>query len=387
MSLLHPFKPRAAMMTLFLALFLALAVPGAALALETPAKQAFLIDDETGTVLFEKNADQLMPPSSMSKIMTIYMVFERLGEGSLKLEDTLPVSEKAWRKGGSKMFVELGSRVTVEDLLRGIIIQSGNDATIVVAEGLAGEEELFADDMTELARSLGLDSSTFRNASGWPDDEHMVTARDMALLAHLTIHNFPQYYGYYAELEFTYNGIRQGNRNPLLYKKIGADGLKTGHTVAAGYGLAGSTVREGRRLILVINGLASAGQRSREAERLIEYGYREFTNYNLFEAGETVADAEIWLGDKATVPLVLEEDLVTTLGRRARRKMEVKVVYDGPIPAPIERGTPVARLILTAPDTATIELPLLAGADVAKLGPISRIGAAISYLIFGASTP
>jgi D-alanyl-D-alanine carboxypeptidase (penicillin-binding protein 5/6) len=215
----------------------------------------------------------------------------------------------------------------------------------------------------------------------------MVTARDMALLAHLTIHNFPQYYSYYSELEFTYNGIRQGSRNPLLYKKIGADGLKTGHTEAAGYGLTGSTVRDERRLILVINGLESAGQRSREAERLIEYGYREFTNYTLFDAGETVADAEIWLGDKATVPLVLEESLVATLGRKARRKMEVKVVYDGPIPAPITQGTPIARLILTAPDTETIELPLVAGANVKKLGPISRIGAAIRYLIFGAATP
>jgi D-alanyl-D-alanine carboxypeptidase (penicillin-binding protein 5/6) len=383
MSLFRIFKPRAAALA---GLFI-LVVSGAALALETPAKQAILIDDVTGRVLFEKNADQLMSPSSMSKIMTIYMVFARLGEGSLKLDDTLPVSEKAWRKGGSKMFVELGSRVSVEDLLRGIIVQSGNDATIVVAEGLAGEEVLFADEMTETARGLGLDSSTFRNASGWPDPDHMVTARDIALLAHLTIHNFPQYYSYYSELEFTYNGIRQGNRNPLLYKKIGADGLKTGYTEAAGYGLTGSTVRDERRLILVINGLESAGQRSREAERLIEYGYREFTNYTLFDAGETVADAEIWLGDKATVPLVLEESLVATLGRKARRKMEVKVVYDGPIPAPITQGTPIAWLILTAPDTETIELPLVAGANVEKLGPISRIGAAIRYLIFGAATP
>jgi len=383
MSLFRIFKPRAAA----LAGLFVIAVSGAALALETPAKQVILIDDVTGRVLFEKNADELMPPSSMSKIMTIYMVFERLDEGSLKLDDTLPVSEKAWRKGGSKMFVELGSRIAVEDLLRGIIIQSGNDATIVVAEGLAGEEDLFAAGMTERAHSIGLDSSTFRNASGWPDPDHMVTARDLALLAHMTILNFPQYYSYYSELEFTYNGIRQGNRNPLLYKKIGADGLKSGHTEAAGYGLTGSTIRDGRRLILVINGLESAGQRSREAERLIEYGYREFTNYALFEAGETVADAEIWLGDKATVPLVLDESLVTTLGRKARRKMEVKVVYDGPIPAPIVSGTPIARLVLTAPDTETIELPLVAGADVKKLGPISRIGSAIRYLIFGAATP
>ncbi len=356
-------------------------------ALETAARQAFLIDDNTGTILFEKNADERMPPSSMSKIMTAYVVFERLADGSLKLDDTLPVSETAWRKTGSKMFVELGSRITVEDLLRGIIIQSGNDATIVIAEGLAGDEESFSGEMTERARELGLDSSTFRNASGWPDERHLTTARDLARLAHLTIQNFPQYYPYYSETSFTYNGIRQGNRNPLLYKEIGADGLKTGHTSAAGYGLTVSTVRDGRRLILVLNGLESSGQRAREAERLIEYGYREFTNYQLFEAGETVVEADVWLGDAVTVPLVLEESLVTTLRRKARRKMEIKVVYDGPIPAPIERGTPIARLILTAPETETIELPLVAGADVKKLGPISRIGAAIGYLIFGAASP
>ena len=358
-----------------------------ALALETPARQAFLIDDNTGTVLFEKNADERMPPSSMSKIMTVYMVFERLAEGSLKLDDTLPVSENAWRKSGSKMFVELGSRITVEDLLRGVIIQSGNDATIVIAEGLAGDEESFAAEMTERGRALGLDSSTFRNASGWPDEFHLTTARDLARLARLTIHDFPQYYSYYSETSFTYNGIRQGNRNPLLYKNIGADGLKTGHTSAAGYGLTVSTVRDGRRLILVLNGLETAGQRSREAERLIEYGYREFTNYSLFEAGETVVEADVWLGGAATVPLVLEQSLEVTLRRKARRKMEITVVYDGPIPAPIERGTPLARLILTAPETETIELPLVAGADVEKLGPISRIGAAIGYLIFGAASP
>ena len=272
-------------------------------AIETSAKQAILIDNATGAVLFEKDADMLMEPSSMSKIMTIYMIFERLADGSLKLDDTLPVSEKAWRKGGSKMFVKVGDRVSVEDLLRGIIIQSGNDATIVIAEGLAGDEKSFAAEMTDRARELGLESSMFTNASGWPDEDHRVTARDMALLAKLTIENFPQYYGYYAELEFIYNGIRQGNRNPLLYKNMGADGLKTGHTVNAGYGLTASAIRDGRRLILVINGLGSASGRSREAERLIEFGFREFSNYALFEAGEAIGEADVWLGDAATGPV------------------------------------------------------------------------------------
>ena len=381
--MLVSFKPRFCALFAFFALFTVFP----AQALETAAKQAILIDNVTGAVLFEKDADALMEPSSMSKIMTIYMIFERLADGSLKLEDTLPVSEKAWRKGGSKMFVKVGTRVTVEDLLRGIIIQSGNDATIVVAEGLAGDEETFAAEMTEMAHEMGMVSSTFTNASGWPDEGHRVTARDLALLARLTIEKFPKLYGYYAEMEFTYNKIRQGNRNPLLYKNMGADGLKTGHTKNAGYGLTASAIRNGRRLILVINGLGSSGSRSREAERLIEYGFREYANYALFEAGETVGAADVWLGDAGTVPLVIEQPLVITLTRKARRKMQVKLVYDGPITAPIEKGAHIATLTVTAPGVETLELPLVAGADVGRLGPLRRIGAAISYMVWGATSP
>jgi D-alanyl-D-alanine carboxypeptidase (penicillin-binding protein 5/6) len=380
------FKPLISAPIVLCAVFLILATTPVR-ALETSAKQAILVDNVTGAVLFEKNPDELMEPSSMSKIMTIYMIFERLADGSLKLDDTLPVSEKAWRKGGSKMFVKVGDRVSVEDLLRGIIIQSGNDATIVVAEGLAGDEETFAAEMTERARELGMVSSTFTNASGWPEEGHRVTARDLALLAKRTIENFPQYYSFYSELEFTYNEIRQGNRNPLLYKKIGADGLKTGHTQEAGYGLTASAIRDGRRLILVLNGLESAAIRSREAERLIEYGFREFSNYALFEAGETVGVADVWLGDAATVPLVVEEALVTTLTRKARRKMQVKLVYDGPIAAPIEKGARIATLTVTTPDAESLEVPLVAGEGVGKLGPLRRIGAAIGYMVWGAVSP
>ncbi len=367
------------------AVFLAAALPAGAL--ETTARQAILIDDTTGTVLFEENADEAMAPSSMSKIMTVYMVFERLAEGSLSLEDTFPVSEKAWRKKGSKMFVELGSRVSVEDLLRGIIVQSGNDASIVVAEGLGGSEAAFAAEMTERGREIGLRASVFKNASGWPEEGHVTTARDLALLARRTVHDFPQYHRYYAETSFTFNGIRQGNRNPLLYKKIGADGLKTGHTEAGGYGLTASVVRDGRRLILVVNGLASPNARAREAERLIEYGFREFNTYRLFAKGATVTEADVWLGAAATAPLVIEEDLVVALHRRARRGMQVKVVYDGPVPAPIVRGTAIAKLVVTAPETPTLEVPLVAGADVAKLSMFRRIGAAIGYLMWGAESP
>ena len=245
-------------------------------AYETSAGQAILVDANTGTVLFEKNADEITFPSSMTKLMTIYLVFAHLADGSLHLDDELPVSEKAWRMQGSKMFVEVGTSVRVEDLLRGVVVQSGNDATVVLAEGLAGSEEAFAVEMTEMAQELGMTNSVFRNASGWPDPDHVSSARDLAILAQRTIEDFPQYYHYYAEEVFVWHDIEQHNRNPLLYNTPGADGLKTGHTEAAGYGLTASAERDGRRLILVVNGLASTQERASEGQRLIEYGFREF---------------------------------------------------------------------------------------------------------------
>ena len=352
---------------------------------ETSAREAILIDMSTGTVLFQKNADETTYPSSMTKMMTMYLVFKKLAEGGLSLDATLPVSEKAWRMGGSKMFVEVDTRVMVEDLVRGVVVQSGNDATIVLAEGISGSEEAFAIDMTDQAHAMGMTNSNFRNASGWPDPEHVTTVRDLATLAIRTIEDFPEYYPYYAETTFTFSDIEQSNRNPLLYTASGADGLKTGHTEAAGYGLTASAERDGRRLVLVINGVESSAERAREAERLIEWGFREFDAYALLGAGETVTDAEVWLGDEDTVPLVIEEDLVITMSREARREMTVKAVFEGPIPAPIVKGTPVAMLVLEAPNMETVEVPLVAGADVGELSMFSRLGAAISYLVFGPS--
>ena len=352
-------------------------------AVETEARNVILIDDVTGTVLFEKDADAAAPPSSMSKIMTVYMVFQRLAEGTLKLDDSFVVSEKAWRKGGSKMFVNVDDRVAVEDLLRGIIVQSGNDACIVVAEGLAGSEDAFAAEMTEVGYTIGLENSVFKNASGWPQEGHVMSARDLARLAQRTIHDFPQYYHYYAETEFTYADITQPNRNPLLGRTPGVDGLKTGHTSAGGYGLTTSAERDGRRLILVMNGLPSTRTRARESERLLEFGYREFRNYALFQKGESVIEADVWLGDSATVPLVVEDSLTVTLPRKSRRKMAVTVKYERPVPAPLVKGARVATLVVTAPGTPTLEVPLVAGIDVEKLGPFRRIGAAISYIVFG----
>jgi D-alanyl-D-alanine carboxypeptidase (penicillin-binding protein 5/6) len=311
------------------------------------------------------------------------MVFDRLKDGSLKLEDTLPVSEKAWRMGGSKMFVEVGSRVSIEDLLQGIVVQSGNDACIVVAEGLAGSESRFAELMTEKAREIGLHDSHFANSTGWPDPGQLMSAMDLVRLASLTIRNFPEYYHFYSEKEFTYNGIPQGNRNPLLYGTSGADGLKTGHTEASGYGLTGSVERDGRRVVLVLNGLESARQRASESERLIEWAFREFENIALFKSGDTVEQAAVWLGEADTVNLRIDRDLLVTVPRRDSDKMKVSVVYDGPVPAPIEEGQQIATLRVEAADADPVEVPLYAAESVKQLGPLGRMAAAIEQLIWG----
>ncbi len=352
-------------------------------ALETQAREVFLMDANTNAILLDKNSEVSMPPASMSKIMTAYMVFERLKAGSLSLDDKLPVSEKAWRMGGSKMFVEVGDQIRVEDLLRGVIVQSGNDACIVLAEGIAGSEEAFAEQMTAKAREIGMTGSTFANATGWPHPDHRMTARDLATLANRIITDHPEFYHYYSEKEFTWTDIRQGNRNPLLYKNIGADGLKTGHTEEAGYGLTASAVQNDRRLILVVNGLGSIKERSAESERLMSWGFREFGNYALFESGETVDEAPVWLGAEKTVPLVMAEDLVVTLPRSVRNGMKVSVVYDSPIPAPVPSGQEIATLRVSWPDGVPVEVPLMAGEDVEQLGPFGRIAASIKFLLLG----
>jgi D-alanyl-D-alanine carboxypeptidase (penicillin-binding protein 5/6) len=355
-----------------------------ATATETAAKFAILLDFDTGAVLLEKNADEPTAPASMSKLMTLYMVFERLKSGILRLEDTFPVSEKAWRMGGSKMFVGVNTRVKLDDLLRGIIVQSGNDACIVVAEGLAQHEAAFADDMTERARDIGLRNSRFANSTGWPDPDHLMSVRDIATISTLIIREFPEFYSLFAEKSFTYNDIKQSNRNPLLYRYDGADGLKTGHTEQSGYGLAASVTKRGRRLILVVNGLDSQKQRAQETERLLDWAFREFDNYALFSTGETVTEADIWLGQEAHVPLVIETDVNLTLPRKSRRKMEVKVNYNGPVAAPIRAGEQLALLTISAPDEETLQIPLVAGKDVERLEMFGRLSAAFKYLAWGA---
>jgi len=359
---------------------------------QTTAKQAILMDFDTGAVLYAKNADTPMFPASMTKIMTSIMVFDELRAGRLQLDSTFRVSENAWRKGGSKMFVRVKDDIKVEDLLRGIIVQSGNDASIVVAEGLAGSDETFGDQMTERAREIGLQDTVFRNATGWPDPDHVTSARDLAKLAAYLIREYPDFYSYYSEKEFTYGKsldgkpITQGNRNPLLYKSVGADGLKTGHTEASGFGLTASAIRGDRRLVMVINGLNSVRARSSESERLINWGFQVFDNYPLFQAGETVENAKVWLGDAGTVPLVIEDELTITFPKSARRNMKVKVIYDSPIPAPFDAGMQVARLEVTAPDIEPIIRPLKTSQSVGQLAFFGRITSAINFIIFGASS-
>ena len=371
---------------LLLTIAVALTATAATAETDTPAQQAILLDYATGMTLMEKNADERMHPSSMSKLMTLYVLFERLADGRLNMNDTFSVSEKAWRMGGSKMFVEVGTQVRVEDLIRGIIVQSGNDACIVVAEGISGSEEAFANLLNEKAVALGMTNSHFVNASGWPDDDHLTTVRDLATLARHLITDFPQYYHFFDEKSFTYSDIKQGNRNPLLYTNIGADGLKTGHTEAGGFGLVASAERDGQRLILVVNGLESVTQRARESERLLQWAFREFGRYSLFKAGETVDDAGVWLGKSPTVPLVIEQPLDVVMARKSRKDMKIKVVYDGPVPAPIEQGQAIGVVRVEAPDFTTVERPLVAGAAVPQLGMFGRINAAVEHLLFGAAS-
>lgn len=355
--------------------------------LETVAQQAYIVDAETGQVLFDKNGDQRMPTSSMSKTMTMYMVFDALKSGKLTLEQELPVSEKAWRIQGSKMFVPINSMVKVEDLVRGVIIQSGNDATIVLAEGLAGSEESFAEAMNQKARALGMNNSNFMNASGWPDDNHYSTCHDLTTLAQALIHDFPEYYSYYSEKDFTYNNIKQGNRNPLLYKNIGADGIKTGHTEGAGYGLMASAVRDGRRVIMVLNGMASMDERAQESTRLMEWALANFTNRNILHAGMQVAEAPVVMGVERAVPLIVDKDLKLTVPRLGGPAVRAQAIFKAPLEAPIAKGQEVGRLRVEIANMPPVELPVLAAKDIPRKDFFPAMLEKLERVIFGDKIP
>jgi len=359
----------------------------------TAAQFAFMVDPQTSTVMLFKDADKPMHPSSMAKMMTVYILFDELAAGRLKLDTRFRVSEKAWRmsRQGSTMYVgDPGSEVSVEDLIKGMIVLSGNDACIVVAEGIAGTEEGFADRMNKKAKELGMTGSVFKNASGWPADGQMTTAKDLALLAWHTINDFPQYYHYYSIQNWSYSNIKQDNRNLLLRQTPGVDGLKTGHTEEGGFGQTVSAVRDGRRLLLVVNGLAmgrpqheGGRERARETSRLLEWGFRDFTNTTLFKAGDTVVEAPVWLGTQDKVPLVAPRSIQMTLPAGQAANPRVVAKFDGPLPAPIAKGTKLGVAAVTLPDGRVMEYPLEAGVDVPRQGFVGRVVSLARHYLVG----
>jgi D-alanyl-D-alanine carboxypeptidase (penicillin-binding protein 5/6) len=335
------------------------------------APHAILIDAEYGAVLFERDSDKLIFPASLGKLMTVEYVFHELTEGRIKLTDEFMVSENAWRKGGapshgSTMYAALNSRVSVGDLIHGMIVQSGNDACIVLAEGIAGNEAEFAAKLTQRAREIGLTKSVFTNSNGLPDPDEKVTTRELGLLARHIIRNYPEYYAIFGEREFTWNKIRQQNRNPLLTMGIGADGLKTGFTKDAGYGLVGSTVQNGLRLVVVVNGLKTAKDRADEAKKLLEWGFRSFEQRVLFAEGQTIGAAKVYGGAQGRVTLVAAGPVRVMLPKSGAEKLIARIVYTGPVPAPIEQGQRIGAIKVWRNDNVILEMPLKAAESVGK---------------------
>lgn len=350
------------------------------------AKQIFLIAPETGRVILDKNGDQHITPSSMTKIGTLMYLFDQLSKGHVTLSDTFLVSVNAWKKEGSRMFLEPNSRVSILDLIRGIIVQSGNDATTTVAEGLAGDERQFSLQMTDMLRDLGLKNTNFTNASGLPEKEHYSTARDLALMGMHLIRLYPQYYHYFSEKSFTHNNIPQLNRNPLLnLPDVFADGIKTGQTKAGGLGIVASGIKDGLRIILVINGCETAADRSRVGAKIMKWAFREYQNYTLFEAGHVVEEADVWLGTEKKVPLVIADRVRLTLSNRERKKLKTSVVYDGPVEAPVKEGQQVGHLVIEVPGEQKWTYPVVAGKTVNEVGFFGRALSALYYILWGTS--
>ena len=355
---------------------------------ETIAPYALIMDFETGQILYEKDARRPVPPASMTKIMTAEIVFEQIRKGNLTMDTEFIVSEDAWRRGGFKsgsstMALAPKSSVRVEDLLRGVIIQSGNDACIVLAEGIAGSESAFADMMNQHAKDIGLKASTFRNATGWPHPEHKISLHDLGQLARRAIMDYPEYYKMYAEDEFTWNGVTQPNRNPLLGRFEGADGLKTGSTTEAGYGLVGSAIRGDKRRIIVVNGLESKSQRRSESLRLMRAAFENFRTYKLYEAGALVGKADVFMGKVPTVNLVTEDAVIIGLERSLRSNMSVEIRVKQEVPAPIAKGDHIADLVIKTPNMPEKTLPLLAESDVKRKSAFGRAVGALVRLIQG----
>lgn len=373
---------------LFALLFGAVGQAEAQKPFKTKAKFAILVDMNTNAVLFEKNADALMAPASMSKLMTLAVMFKALKDGQISMDDEFLVSENAWRTGGapsgtSAMFAPLNANIALPDLIQGIVVQSGNDACIIVAEAMHGTEDAFAEVMTKQARAIGLKNSTFQNSTGLPHPDHLTTARDLAKLAAHLISEYPEHYPLFKQKEFPYRKHKFYTRNPLISQNIGVDGLKTGHTKDSGYGMVASADRSGRRLILVINGLASSKERRTEARRILDWGYSAFKKFTLFDENETVGEALVWGGAKRYVELIGEKKVSVWLPRSVARQVKASIIYNGPLKPPIKRGDQVARLRVVTSNKTTTEVPLFAAEDIER-GPLwSRGVDSLLHLAFG----
>ena len=352
-------------------------------ALNSIATHAIIYDYQTNEILYEKNAFEKTPPASTTKILTSYIVFDQIKKGNLKLNDKFRVSEKAYKKGGSSMFLETNTMVTVEDLLYGIIVQSGNDASIVVAENISGSERAFTDLMNEYATKIGMKNSNFVNSSGWPHPLHYSTMYDLAVLSKAIIRDFPDMYKMYSEKEFTYNNITQPNRNSLLELYEGTDGLKTGYVKDSGYGIVVSTLKKNRRIIIAVNGLESRKSRVIESERLLNWAFRNTKLETLFKKGEVVKKTDVWLGTKNQIDLIVGQDILTTLKSEQKDSIDTKIIYDKPIEAPILKNQEIGKIIIEIKDKDTLEFPLYAKDSIKKINPLFRVFSAIRYLIFG----
>lgn len=354
-------------------------------AIDTNAEQAIVIDFDTNETLFEKNADQTTPPASMTKIMTVFAVFDRLEKTELTIDDVCIVSAKAYKMGGSRTFLEIDDIVTIDDLLKGVIIQSGNDASIVLAECLGGTEQDFAKIMNVYAKKIGMLNTNFVNSSGWPDENHYSTVRDLAILSNSLIKNFPELYAYFKIKEFSYNEINQPNRNKLLTNENGADGLKTGYTKKSGWGVAGSALRNNRRITVVINGTNSSRSRLNESSFLLNWAFNQTSQIKIVSKGQIIKNVDVWLGNKSTINLVIDKDIVSTISFDQLQLIESSIAYNKPINAPIKKGDRLGSMSIKIVGKKDLNIPLVAEVDVDETNPFIKLFVAIKYLIFGTS--
>ena len=353
--------------------------------IDTKADQAIVVDFNTQEVLFEKNADELMPPASMTKIMTVYAAFDRINKTELSIDDLCTISPRAYKMGGSRTFLEIDDQVSINDLLKGIIIQSGNDASVALAECLAGTESDFASLMNVYAKKLGMKNTNFINSSGWPESDHFSTVRDLSILSNAIIRDFADLYEYFKLKEFTYNDIRQPNRNKLLSKVMGTDGLKTGYTKKSGWGISGSAKRDNRRITVVINGTNSSRSRLNESSNLLNWAFTQTTQQLLIEKNQFIKTVDVWLGNKPTINLLSEKNIVSIISFDQMQLIESSITYRKPINAPIKKGDKIGIMTITIPGKQIIELDLIANKSIGKINPLFKIFAAIKYLVFGTS--